>query len=114
MANKGFKDFADWWDKSKSQSKTDMYVKKWIKANPPNEDDEPGGDHWHVNQMMHEGEANELCYEIAMEVFNRTLSDGEDAKPTQSDALYCGLDQIIWDAHSAALKLKKDNQWVGK
>ncbi len=107
MPNK-VKTFDQWWDSSKSQSKINKFRLKWLKENPPNpEDEDCGGDFWHVNQMVHEGEADDMCRENAEEVFERTLKEGEEGKPTQCDSLYCELDDIIWAAHEAALNIKR-------
>lgn len=107
MPKKKIKDFESWWKSSKSQDKLNKFQRKWLKDNPPNpEDEDCGGDYWCVNQMVHEGEADYMCYENAREVFERTLEDGEEGKPTQADSLYCDLDDIIWSAHEAALKMK--------
>lgn len=106
---KKIKDFDSWWEISKSQNKINKFRLKWLKENPPNpEDEDCGGDFWHVNQMVHEGEADDMCYENAREVFERTLEEGEEGKPTQCDSLYCDLDDIIWDGYNAALKIYQE------
>ena len=97
--------FEEWWKKNKQQKKVEKFVKRWLKANPPNsEDEEEGGDFWHVNRMIHDGDAEEMVYDTAKDVFDRTLQTGAAGKPDQSDSLYCDLDNIIWEAHEAAMK----------
>ena len=100
------KKFDIWWKKFKAEARINKFVRKWLKDNPPNpEDEECGGDYWHVNQMIHDGEAFGMCYNISREVFERVL-EGEEAEPSQSDSLYCELDKIIWAAYYAALEIK--------
>jgi hypothetical protein len=103
--------FDAWWDAYNAQEKIDKFVRRWRKSNPPNpEDEDCGGDHWHVNQMVHTGEADEMCLETARDVFTRTLTDGEDGRPTQLDSLYCDLDDIVDAAYEAALAVKNRNE----
>ena len=49
--------FDKWWNKA--SKKVSKIEKQWLKGNEPNDpDDTGGGDHWHVNQMMHNGDAH--------------------------------------------------------
>ena len=101
--------FDEWWNLTNCEKKIDKFVKNWLKTNEPNED-ECGGDYWHVNQMVHDGDAYEMTYETAEDVFNRVVSDGEAVKPDQSDSLYCDLDDIIQDCYEFALKIHRDKK----
>ena len=92
--------FSEWWNK-KAVKKVDKIEKAWLKSNEPNdEEDEGGGDDWHVNQMMHSGDAHELTYEIDERVFLSGFK-GEKWKPSMGDSLFCDLDEIISDAYLA-------------
>lgn len=97
--------FNDWWNKV-AEKKVSKIEKKWIKENAPNEpDEEEGGDHWHVNELMHNGDAHEMTYEIAQEIF----IIGHKQEPwvmSQSDSLYCDLDEVIQMAYEAGKKTK--------
>lgn len=99
-----YTNFETWWEKSKCTKRVEDFESDWLKDNEPNEEEE-GGDYWHVNQMVHDGEAFEMTYEHAETVFNRVLNEGKEGQPGQMDSLYCELDDIIWDAGDAALKL---------
>jgi hypothetical protein len=96
--------FGEWWMK-KASKKVDKIEKKWISSNEPNgDDDEPGGDDWHVNQMMHSGDAHEMTYEIAERVFMLGFK-GNKWEPDMSDSLFCDLDDIINDAYLAGKEM---------
>lgn len=88
--------FQDWWQKIATK-KVIKIEKKWLKENQPNEDDEPGGDHWHVNQMMHDGEAYNMTYDAAEEAYNQ----GVEGLDLDADRLYCELDNIVIEAYEA-------------
>lgn len=97
---KSWKEFGDWWDAVGSKM-TSKIESRWIKQNEPNDPEEDaGGDHWHVNQMMHSGDAHEMTYEIAEKVFNHAKND-EPWEFCQEDSLYCELDDVIIEAHEA-------------
>lgn len=97
--------FGDWWNKN-AVKKVDKIEKKWLKQNEPNDPEEDaGGDHWHVNEMMHNGDAHEMTYDIAEEVFIKGYS-GEKWEYNQGDSLYCELDDVICEAYEAG-KLKR-------
>jgi len=99
-----YKNFSDWWDKVGSKE-VDKIEKAWLKNNEPNDDeDEGGGDHWHVNQMMHNGDAHEMTYENANNAYEKGLG-GEQMD--QGDSLYCELDDVIYKAYEIGKKLKK-------
>lgn len=91
--------FGEWWRK-KAQKKVDKIEKTWLKSNPPNEDEEPGGDEWHVNQMMHSGDAAEIAYDIAERVFLMGY-EGEKWEFNMGDSLFCDLDEVICAAYLA-------------
>lgn len=108
MKKKNVKDpkdlFGDWWSKV-AQKKVDKIEKNWIKENEPNDpDDDGGGDHWHVNQMMHDGDATEMTAEIAEEIFLKGYN-GEEWTGDMSDSLFCDLDEVISLAYEAGKKL---------
>lgn len=94
--------FREWW--KKVEKKVVKIEKAWVKRNEPNEDDEPGGDHWHVNQMMHDGEASEVTYEVAERVFMMGQS-GEFWEPNPSDSLFCDLDEVVEAAYLAGKEM---------
>lgn len=105
VAKKNQTSFSEWWDKVASP-KVSKIEKAWVRDNEPNRaDEEEGGDHWYVNQMMHDGEAHEFTHEIAERVWEATKK-GEPWEMNQGDSLYCELDDIIMDAHEAAKKSK--------
>lgn len=92
--------FGEWWEK-KAVKKVDKIEKAWVESNEPNSDeDEGGGDDWHVNRMMHSGDAHELTYEIALQVFLAGYK-GEKWEPNMGDSLFCDLDDIIVSAYLA-------------
>jgi len=95
-----FKDFGDWWDKV-AQKKVDKIERDWIKETEPNDPEEDGGgDSWHVNQMMHDGEAHNMTYDIAEEIFNKG-KNGEQWESSMGDSLFCDLDDVIFEAYEA-------------
>ena len=92
--------FGEWWNKN-AIKKVDKIEKDWLKSNEPNdEEDDGGGDDWHVNQMMHNGDAHDLTYEIAERVF-LTGYKGNKWGLSMEDSLFCELDEIICDAYLA-------------
>jgi hypothetical protein len=102
---KAFASFADWWDKV-AQKKVDKIERDWIKETEPNDpDDEGGGDSWHVNQLMHDGEAHNATYDIAEEVFNKG-KNGETWEPSMGDSLFCDLDDVIFESYEAGKNSK--------
>jgi hypothetical protein len=95
-----YKNFQDWWKKV-AQKKVAKIEKNWIKNNEPNDpDEEDEGDHFYVNQMMHNGEAQDATYDNAEEVFNKGRN-GESWEMNMGDSLFCELDQIIEEAYEA-------------
>jgi hypothetical protein len=108
---KNFKTFEEWWDKV-AQKKVEKIEKRWLKENEPNDpDDDGGGDHWHVNQMMHDGDAFNMTYDASEKAWNTAITGGE-WEMNQSDSLYCELDGIIVEAYETAKSIqnKGDNQ----
>jgi len=92
--------FGEWWNK-KASKKVEKIEKAWLKSNEPNdEEDDGGGDDWHVNQMMHAGDAHEMTYEIAERVFLIGYK-GKNWAPSMGDSLFCDLDEIIGEAYLA-------------
>lgn len=103
---KAWKDFKEWWGAVASK-KVEKIERDWIKSNEPNDpDEEAGGDHWHVNEMMHSGDAHEMTWEIAEEAFNRAAA-GEDWEMTQCQSLYCCLDDVIVEAAEAGKQSRR-------
>lgn len=100
VKSKSWDSFDDWWDKV-AQKEVDKIERQWLKENEPNDPEEDaGGDHWHVNEMMHSGDAHEMTAEIAERVFNMGKA-GEKWEYNQSDSLYCELDDVICKAYEA-------------
>jgi hypothetical protein len=98
---KNFKSFDEWWQ-NVAQKKVEKIENKWLKENEPNNpEDEGGGDHWHVNEMMHGGDASEMTYEIAREAWEK-IASGEVWEFGQESSLYCELDDVIIEAAKAA------------
>lgn len=92
--------FSEWWDK-KGEKRVAKIEKAWLKSNPPNDDgDEGGGDHWCVNQMMHDGDARDMTWDIAERAF-LAGHNGERWDPDMSDSLFCELDSVIEEAYLA-------------
>ena len=92
--------FSDWWNKI-AVKKVDKIEEDWLKKNEPNDPEEDGGgDDWCVNEMMHNGDAHEMTYDIAEQVFMKGCS-GEAWEYSQSDSLYCELDDVICEAYNA-------------
>lgn len=91
--------FGEWWDK-KASKKVSKIEKAWIKSTEPNseEDDDEGTDSWLVNQMMHNGDAHEMTYEIAERVFIMGFNN-KKWEASMSDSLFCDLDEVINDAY---------------
>lgn len=100
-----YKDFNDWWEKIGSKD-VNKIESDWIKENEPNnEEDCEGGDHWCVNEMMHNGDAHEMTYEQAEMAFSEGLK-GKKWELTQSDSLYCDLDEVTIKAYEAGKQLR--------
>lgn len=95
--------FMEWW-KKKAEKRVLKIEKDWVKKNPPNEDEEPGGDHWHVNQMMHDGDAYNMTIEIAERVFMMGQR-GESWEMDMGDSLFCDLDVVIEDSYLAGKEM---------
>jgi hypothetical protein len=96
--------FSEWWSK-KAEKMVAKIEKKWLASNEPNdEEDEPGGDDWHVNQMMHDGDAHNMTYEIAERVFLIGFNR-ENWEPNMGDSLFCNLNDIINDAYLAGKEM---------
>lgn len=97
--------FSDWWQKVASK-KVSSIESRWIKENEPNDPNEDGGgDHWCVNEMMHNGDAHEMTAEIAERVFMQGYNK-EKWELTMSDGLFCELDEIIEMAYEAGKNSK--------
>ena len=95
-----FKSFGYWWDKV-AKRKVSKMENDWIKTNEPNDPDEDsGGDHWHVNEMMHRGDAHEMTAEIAEEVWGAGAT-GKEWEMNMGNSLFCELDEVIMDAYQA-------------
>jgi hypothetical protein len=100
-----WKTFEEWWDKV-AQKQVDKIERDWIKETEPNDpDDDGGGDSWHVNQMMHDGDAHNATYDIAEEVFKKGQNN-EPWEMTMGDSLFCDLDSVIIESHEAGKKCK--------
>ncbi len=96
--------FLNWWDK-KAKKRVLKIEKEWIKNNEPNDpEDEDGGDHWNVNQMMHDGDAYNATIEIAEDVF-MLGQKGENWEMDMSYSLFCDLDEVIRDAYLAGKEM---------
>lgn len=96
--------FDSWWNKA--SKRVIKIEKQWLKHNEPNDpDDSGGGDDWHVNEMMHNGDAHENTYEKSQEVFMKGYS-GEDWEPNMSDSLFCELNEIIESAYEEGKKCR--------
>lgn len=95
--------FSEWWGKV-AQKKVSKIEDDWVKENEPNDpEDDGGGDHWHVNELMHSGDASEMTYEIAEQAFIKGYNK-ENWELTQCESLYCDLDSVIEEAYSAGKK----------
>lgn len=95
--------FKDWWEKVGSK-KTLKIEKKWIKENEPNDpEEEEGGDHWCVNQMMHDGDAFNMTYDEAEAAFIQ----GCNKEELDFNGLYCELDDVVNEAYEAGKKHSK-------
>lgn len=100
-----FSSFGEWWTKV-AEKKVAKIEKTWLKQNEPNDpEDDGGGDHWHVNQMMHDGEAFNMTYDIAEQIFALGVKK-EEWIPSMSDSLFCELDDVIFEAYEAGKKCK--------
>lgn len=95
------------WYSDIASKKVDKIEKKWIKENEPNDpNDDGGGDHWHVNEMMHNGDAHEMTAEIAEQVFIKGYNN-EPRDMNQCESLYCELDSVINMAYEAGKNYRK-------
>lgn len=104
-AKKSWSSFEEWWSKV-AQVKVDKIERSWLKDNEPNDpDDDGGGDHWCVNEMMHSGDAHEMTAEIAEEIFEKGRK-GEPWQMAQENSLYCELDEIIEESYEAGRNCK--------
>jgi hypothetical protein len=101
-----WKTFEEWWVKV-AQKQVDKIERDWIKETEPNDpNDDGGGDSWHVNQLMHDGEAHNATYDIAEEVFKKGVN-GEAWEMTMGDSLFCDLDSVIIESYEAGQTLCK-------
>ena len=102
-----YEDFDEWWDQV-AHEKVSTAQDEWMKDNEPNEDpDEPGGDYWFRNQMMHDGEAHRMTSESAEEAFDAGLN-GEKWSLGYDNALGIDdLDAVIRSAYEAGKHLAK-------
>lgn len=93
--------FSEWWDK-KGEKKVSKIEKAWVSSTEPNgeEDEDEGSDSWHVNQMMHSGDAHEMTWEIAERAFLAGYH-GNNWEPDMGDSLFCDLDEVIEEAYLA-------------
>ena len=96
-----FKDFDTWWDKI-AIPKTDKIVTKYLKQNPEytEEDTEDYTDSGCVHRMMHEGEAENLLWEICQDVFEKGRNN-EDWEMSMGETLFCDLDNITFLAYKS-------------
>lgn len=100
-----WRDFDQWWSLVAGPKVRKMEA-AWIKDNEPNDpDDDGGGDHWHVNEMMHNGDAEEMTAEISFEIFEKGRK-GEPWEMAQENSLYCELDAVIEESYEAGKKCK--------
>lgn len=98
--------FGEWWGKV-AQKRVSKIEDEWVKENEPNDpEDDGGGDHWHVNEMMHSGDASEMTYDIAEQVFIKGYNK-EKWQMSQCESLYCELDSVIDEAYEAGRKARK-------
>lgn len=103
---KTFTNFESWWTKI-AEKKVSKMEKAYLKEYPDYDpEEELGGDSSYVHAMFHEGEAHNMTYDIAEEVFNKALS-GEKFNLDQTHSLYCELDEVITEAQQAGYDLRK-------
>lgn len=98
--------FDDWYNKVASK-KVDKIEKKWLKTNKPNDPNkDEDGDYWCVNEMMFNGDAHSLTSENAEMVFIKGYNN-QPWTMSQSDSLYCDLDEVIKMAYKAGKECRK-------
>lgn len=87
--------FSEWWGK-KAEKMVTKIEKAWLACTEPNgeEDDDEGTDSWHVNQMMHDGDAHEMTYEIAERAFKMGYL-GKKWEAGMENSLFCDLDEVV-------------------
>lgn len=91
--------FQEWWDK-KGSKKVSKIEKAWLNCTEPNGDDDEdeGTDSWHVNAMMHAGDAHDMTFDIAERAFLAGFH-GNKWEPDMGESLFCDLDQVVEDAY---------------
>lgn len=90
--------FGEWWER-KGSRKASKIEKAWLACTEPNgEDEDEGGDHWHVNRMMHSGDALEMTWELASAAFLAGYGGGE---LDTGMGLFCDLDSVVEEAYLA-------------
>ena len=98
--------FNVWWEQV-GEPKASKMVEEHCREHEPNDpDDSAGGDSWHVNDLMHSGEAVEQIAERAGGLFKKGRA-GEFWEMTTSDTSYCELDEVLEEAYEAG-KARKD------
>ena len=97
--------FSEWWN-GVAEKKVTKIEKAWLSSTEPNgeDDEDEGTDSWHVNQMMHSGDAHEMTYEIAERVFMLGY-EGKKWEDTMGDSLFCDLDDVVAEAYEHGRKM---------
>lgn len=100
-------EFDNWWAKN-GEKRLNKIVKDWKKHNIPNDDDdEGGGDYWHINNAMWNGDFFDAIPETSFEVFKKGFSK-EEWQMDQSETTYDeNLDRIIIDAYEAGKQISQ-------
>jgi len=96
-----FQAFDHWWGEV-AQPRMNHYIDGYLNTNPEytEEDVEDYTDSGCVHRMIHEGETNNMLWEICQEIFHKGYA-GEDWVFDMSDSLFCELDDIIQLSYEA-------------
>ena len=96
-----FQAFDHWWGEV-AQPRMNHYIDGYLNTNPDytEEDVEDYTDSGCVHRMIHEGETNNMLWEICQEIFHKGYA-GEDWVFDMSDSLFCELDDIIQLSYEA-------------
>tara|TARA_B100002019_G_scaffold22698_1_gene17260 strand:- start:661 stop:990 length:330 start_codon:yes stop_codon:yes gene_type:complete len=101
MNKLGFETFDNWWAEI-AIPRVNYYIDEYLETNPEyTEDDiQDYSDSGCVHRMIHEGEAENMLWDICQEVFEKGYN-GEEWEMTMGDSLFCELDDIIHLSYEA-------------
>ena len=99
-----FMAFETWWTEI-AQPRMNHFIDKYIEEFPEytEEDTEDYTDSGCVHRLVHEGEVDNVLWDICQEVFQLGY-EGTEWEMSMSDSLFCNLDDIISLSYNAGQK----------